>query len=392
MESILNKAYTYHIVATSIAKLDLFSPQAEDFFTKSLMTLKDLNDDDVIGNFLKLRAHQHISYVSFRARDFCKSLRHCLAELKLRLKLVERRNGTSLKEDLADAYKRIAFNYFELHEFETSLPYAQKSLILRRELNVKDSLLADSCQNVAFALFNMSEFRQALALSLESLDIRKLLSLKNGFAELANSYQTVAFTHYKLGEFFKALTFHKRAMRTRLRMGLLTDELAEAFENVSDACVEVGQYRNAYAHRLNALNARMRLIETTGEQLAECVHGLVFICLKRRDYGAALAYCQRELSLRKRIDSSDNVVKMVFLYKNTAFAYFHLNQIRKALQFRLKALKLENKLFDDLNSNNRREDDYAKLAMSYEHVADLYVELDSLKMATKYFLKGNLGI
>jgi tetratricopeptide (TPR) repeat protein len=88
----------------------------------------------------------------------------------------------------------------------------------------------------------------------------------------------------------------------------------------------------------------------------------------------------------------DNRVKMIFLYKNTAFAYFHLNEIRKALKFRLKALKLENKLFDDVNDRERREDDYSKLAMSHEHVADLYVELDNLKMASKYFLKGKLRI
>ena len=86
-------AYTYHIVATSVTKLDLFSPQAVDFFTKSLITLRDLNDGNVLGNFLKLRAHQHISFVAFRMRDFRNSLRHCLAELNLRLRLVDDDNN-----------------------------------------------------------------------------------------------------------------------------------------------------------------------------------------------------------------------------------------------------------------------------------------------------------
>lgn len=370
METFETRAYACEIVALALAKLGCMEHSLE-FFQKSL----DYSP-------FKRRQHQHLASIYFRMRLFEKSLEHSLDELSL--------SQTLNEAQMADSYKRVAFAYFELHYYENALPYAQKSLDLRRELNVGDSLLADACQNVAFALFNMSEFERALELSHESLSIRKRLkNSRKTRAELANSYQTVAFTHLKLGNRFSTLKYHKCAMRTRLSMGILSLELCESFENVADAFYELGQFRNAYIHRLNALDIRMRLAFTSRDDLADCLHSLVFICLKRRDYGTALTYCLKELTLREKSlrrdnDDEEKMVKLVYLYKNTAFAYFHLNELRNALGFRLKALDFERKLFVWY----RRDESYLKLAVSYEHVADLYVEMDNLKMARKYFLKG----
>ena len=69
--------------------------------------------------------------------------------------------------------------------------------------------------------------------------------------------------------------------------------------------------------------------------------------------------------------------------------FFHLGELKQALEFRLKALVFEKRFYANVNVNDNKVNinEELKLAISLEHVTDLCLEMNEFKKATKFFLK-----
>jgi len=257
---------------------------------------------------------------------------------------IESFGETHLSVAMLYANKGSAYN--DLANYTESLRFAKKALILRQKiLNPYAPELADSYNNVAVSYQILGNDKKALKYFFESLKINKK-SRGEEHIYTAQVYSGIGRSYEVLKLLDKSLNYQHKALNIYLK-------------NRDDALISI-VYNN-----------------------------LGSLYLTKRDYGKAIEYFEKSLSIRENLSQKDEL-SMIQSYGNLGTAYTQMGQQKKALPFLLKALNLSRNLTDSLALAQNNQDvgwcyfamaDYDKAYFHAKQAFDIF-----LKNRDKYFM------
>jgi serine phosphatase RsbU (regulator of sigma subunit) len=181
----------------------------------------------------------------------------------------------------------------------------------------------------------------------------------------------------ELGRLSAQLRKHDEAIQYYLRAIQAHEALTDTFnialclERIGTIYEHIGNYEQA----LNYYFKTLRYSELAQDQNRTCE---AYICIGIVFYNQG-NYNETIKNMNKaQVAGGVNISKqnLIYIYNNLAISYSGLKNLKKALEYNFKTLKLVEELKDDMG-----------FVMSCGNIGSMYVELKNLKEGLKYYLK-----
>ncbi|MBU2914473.1 tetratricopeptide repeat-containing sensor histidine kinase [Reichenbachiella agariperforans] len=142
----------------------------------------------------------------------------------------------------------IALVYLDMHEYKTSMEYAQKAYAIRHQIG-DSTLIGQSLQTIGGLSYHLQHYDQSIAELNQSIAI---FEKHQDWSSLSISYSNLGMTYQALKSYERAKDyFHESA---KLSKQVEDDEgLTSALVNLSSVSVDLGDYRTAAAYAREAI-------------------------------------------------------------------------------------------------------------------------------------------
>lgn len=221
---------------------------------------------------------------------------------------------------------QVAFNFLSRNDYDSALPYFQRSLRLNQRL--KNDTLA------------------------------------------AQNFNDIGLVFYQLGSLDSSLWYYEQALAAFEEEEIIGKE-AIARLNLSMVYYDKGAYEKALEFSL----ASVAGLERTGslQALGSCFNIVALIYSRLKEFDTAIEFHNRALATRKKINNGRGVAQS---YNNIANIYRLLEVYDSALMYYNRSLKLKS----DIN-------DVAGSASTLNNMGEVMLALDRLPEAENYFLE-----
>jgi len=162
----------------------------------------------------------------------------------------------------------------------------------------------------------------------------------------------------------EALKYYNKALSIAEKINLYS-EIAHINNNIGVIFNEIGNYKTAYIHMVEALNY-YDLADNKDKKIG-AINNIGLIFLKLNNYEKALTYFEK--ALNPSVQPKDSIL-IVSVLNNVGLCYISENKSEPALKYLNRAIKLSEKI------NNQ----YG-LCISYQLMGNLYLELNQSKKA-----------
>ncbi len=199
------KQYKYVVYAYNIKGHSAMNKGNNDdalqFYLKALDINKKENNIITIG-----QSYNNIATIYQKKADFKNTLYYYLEALKV----YEQKKGTEVY--ISNTYNNLGRFYSSQKNYDVSLDYIQKALIIKQKLNDKKEL-ANTYNNLGIVYRLKKDYDNAIKAQTNALEIRKnildKIGLANSYTNIGNLYQLQKNYDKSIAYFLKALTINK---------------------------------------------------------------------------------------------------------------------------------------------------------------------------------------
>jgi len=223
-------------------------------YYEMLLSLKQANsipEKDIHHVYINLA----VSWL--RQGEYQKALAYNLTNVRFLEGQLEYNNSLTL----AMSYNNLAENYRCLGQFDKTLEFSKKSIVVYESSGSKeDTELATAYNSLSNYYSAISERRLSLKYGLIALSIREK-KLDEFHPLLAQSYNNLGVDYEKLGEFDKALKLHEKAIFIREKIFTFEhSDLAESYNNIAQVYFGLNQISEAIPYYNKAITIRERVL------------------------------------------------------------------------------------------------------------------------------------
>lgn len=320
----------------------------------SLLRLAHIPDDDDTG---KVYVYHEIARIYRRElNDVNKASEYSIKELMLAQKL-------NYKKGIADSYMNIASNYNSKVQLDLAMFYNRKALSLFRELGNKKGE-SNSLINLALVSSTKGDYQLALEYSRDAIRIKDSLKDEKG---LAIAYNNMAIVQETIGDYEQALRYNLKSLRISEK---LQDKgsIAMSFINMGSVFESQKKIDQALGYFIQAT----QLLEGTDNyNLGNAYNNIGNIYFTRSQLKMALAYHSKALKVREQINDKRGIAMS---FNNIGNVYLKENQIESALFCHQKAYNMAKQLGDKKN-----------MAVSGNSVGNSYEAKKNFPEARRYY-------
>jgi tetratricopeptide (TPR) repeat protein len=301
------------------------------------------------------------------------------------------RVSLQLGNDTSQAFiqNKIAWNYFLLDNYKSTLEYAAKSLNLSRELSYKPgeaealnimgvvycstgnyskalehflgSLkineqlsnkrnVSRNLMNIGIVHMYQSDYQKSLKYLFESLEINKS---RNDEAGMASSLSNIALVYSYMKDYTKSLSYYEKALKiteanknesasanTKMNIGGAYQGMGDVAWESGDKALAINRYDEALKYFEEALVSQLKLNDRSG--VSHNLNSVGSILIKYKKYDKALESLQKAFSIAEEINSlelqSSLHLSLVQYYKATG-------QYKEAVEHLEKNYAIQDSLF-----------------------------------------------
>ncbi len=288
----------------------------------------------------------------------------------------------------------IAYSYFltgniyiKKQEFEKSLDFFQKALLLQiKLLGTDNSDVADTYSNMGNVYFYQSKYDKAIKLWIKALDIRKKL-FGEGTKSVSDSYNNIAYAYQIKSDYESSLKYYFKSIEIRKKIfGENHIILSDSYINIGIVYLEKSEYDTALKYYNKALEIREAISGEMHPKVADCYNNIGTVFYYKHEYDYTLEYLKKALDIRIETLGKEHT-KVAESYGNIGNVYVNINRFDLALEYHLKALPIFIKLLG--NKSTLVAETYNNIGVDYRKskMYDLALEnyYKSLKIYTELF-------
>ncbi|KAL4489441.1 hypothetical protein ABPG72_002737 [Tetrahymena utriculariae] len=279
--------------------------------------------------------------------------------------------------DIADSLSCVGFSYLQKNDLQKALEYSQKSFEMRKELFVENHPdIAGSLEEIGIIFTHMKDHLTAHTYYERALQIRQLI-YSQSHDEIAKSYDSLAVSFSKLGKEETSLEFDLKAFNIRQQIyPKLHPKIARSINNISISYLKLGDYSKALDYAMMSYGIRKQILPYYFPDIAESLTTLGSIQYQLENYQEAIKSYQQTTKIFSQIYSTLHQYT-IDSYHSLIQCYKKQGDIKSALIFELKLLKLREKQFTRYHPD---------VAISSDRVATLYSYLHEYHLELKYYL------
>lgn len=228
-------------------------------------------------------------------------------------------------------------------EQDLAIQYFQKSIAIRRELNLRTGLDI-SLANLGSLYEAQGEYEQAKQLYSEGLDI---LQEQGNYADAIARLNDLARIHHAQGEYEEALKLYQQALKI-YEDGKDTDiaNYARTINLLAGTYHAQGKYAEAEKSYQKSLNIRLKEFGESHPDVAVSLNNLGLLYAEHGKFSEAESYYQQALAIQKKLFGDTNLDIATSL-NNIALLYYAQGRLTDAEPYLENALKIRKQLLGD---------------------------------------------
>ena len=328
-----------------------------------------LKEDRLLGAAYLAKARNYEFKLSLKD-----GLRECFSALKIYQKVGSRSN-------IANCYIRIAYDYYAIANYATSLDYAQKAVSIARQTGNK-RLYALSQQSMGISYTLLADYPKAINCYLTQLKLVEALHDTSYMAKVAGNLGVV---YYYLKKYPEALQYYNKCL------GIL-EHLHEkpwvgvALNNIGAVYLDMGDYSKVIDYNQRALDINRQEKITKGEANDLTDMSLAYAHLNR--YPEAFKCLDSAMVIFEKIGAKNNMSiasgQLAALYMDAPADVLRSQGITPARRF-AEARKLQQRavqLANETKNLNTEADQWKNMSQVLERQSDYKGALSSYRNYT----------
>lgn len=250
----------------------------------------------------------------------------------------------------SDITNQIGYNYYYLSDFNHSVEFFLKTLVICEKQHNKRGIAA--CHNNIGSIYlELDDTAKALKHQLMALKLRKENTEGNEHSknDIAMSYGNVGKTYFAMRHFEKAMEYYKLSLlssiedRNRNREALMLN-------NIGSVLAEQKKYDEAYAYYTNACRIYKEL--DSPENMALCLNNIAEIHFRKKEYDKSIEHYKASLGYSEKLAALSD---MKTSYDGLHNCYLQLNDFKLAHDYLLKYIDTKDSIFSEENSSQINE-------------------------------------
>ncbi len=312
-----------------------------------------------------------------RSQGTRESLQQAIAKFQQALALF-RSTGDSPEERLRQRYSEAATlnnignTYSNLRQPQQALDFYQQSLILTRELGLRNEE-ATNLSSIGRIYAEIRQPQQALNYLQQALVV--IREVGNQSLE-ANTLNSIGFVYSTIGQLQQALTYYQQALSVIKELGNRSLE-ATSLNNIGVLSSDIGQPQQALSYLQQSLAIIRELGNSPEERLrqrpreAGTLNNLGLVYGRMGQLQQALTYYQQSLVIIRELgDRSSEATSL----NNIGLVYSNLGQLQQALTYLQQSLPIL-----------REVGDRAKEAATLSNIAVVYTNIGQPQQALSFY-------
>ncbi|MCF8371266.1 MAG: CHAT domain-containing protein [Bacteroidales bacterium] len=270
------------------------------------------------------------------------------------------------KAKLADAYNNLATDYYFLGQFDNTISYFKKALVLNKQLDQHDGIVTN-LNNLGALYQTIGDYHTSIAYLEESMNRDKANNLDKDMGVYLNN---IGNNYLKLGQYQKALEYFGQALQIDLEVGNAR-QLAIDFNNIGYVQKKQGQFPEAIINMSKAVD--MALLSGNKINYARYLDNLGDV------YRITQSYTLAEESLFKAQQiffTEEQRKSQAENWNNLGKLYSDLGKFEKAITCQHKALSI-----------NRELNIPRAMAANFNEMGMVHLAQDSVMLALASFHK-----
>ena len=228
-------------------------------------------------------------------------------------------------------------------EQDLAIQYSQKSIAIRRELNLRTGLDI-SLANLGSLYEAQGEYEKAKQLYSEGLDI---LQEQGNYADAIARLNDLARIHHAQGQYEEALKLYQQALKI-YEDGKDTDiaNYARTINLLAGTYHAQEKYAEAEKSYQKSLNIRLKEFGESHPDVAVSLNNLGLLYAEHGKFSEAESYYQQALAIQKKLFGETNLDIATSL-NNIALLYYAQGRLTEAEPYLENALKIRKQLLGD---------------------------------------------
>ncbi len=245
----------------------------------------------------------------------------------------------------SDITNQIGYDYYYLSDFNHSVEFFLKTLVICEKQNNKRGIAA--CHNNIGSIYlELDDTAKALKHHLMALKLRKENTEGNEHSknDIAMSYGNVGKTYFAMQNFEKAMEYYKLSLLSSKEDGNRNRE-ALMLNNIGSVLAEQKKYDEAYAYYANACRIYKEL--DSPDNMALCLNNIAEIHFRKKEYDKSIENYKASLAYSEKLSA---LTDMKTSYDGLHNCYLQLNDFKLAHDYLLKYIDTKDSIFSEENS------------------------------------------
>jgi class 3 adenylate cyclase/tetratricopeptide (TPR) repeat protein len=323
---------------------------AEQMVQRAFSNINEKKEPSIYAHGLKI-----LGSIAYRTGDYDTSLRYRQKALVLWKELNEKR-------EIADGNTNVGATYYRKGELDKALEYYREALSITEEMGYKWGI-AQACRNIGLAYRVQGERNRALTYYERGLLISEEIGNKSGIAAVYFNMGHI----YLSGELDKALEYYKKSLAISEEIGNKAP-IGQVSNNIGIAYRRKGDLDTALKYYMKYLEIAEEIGDKWGVGAAIGNIGVVYY--DEGDLEKAMEYAKKSKSIFEKIGYKGGVGSAA---KTIGQIYLEKGAIEEAL----KCFLQYHEIFQDMGI--KREIGRANLS-----IGNLYVEINEYEKAAKH--------
>lgn len=282
-----------------------------------------------------------------------------------------RQNLDTSSISFANIYHKKGIILSDKGDFEQSIVFLNKSIVLRVQLNgPKDTLLALSYNGLGTNFLYQGKIAEAFKYYNKTIAIA-LDGNKTKDEDFAMFYQNLGIAYANKGDYDKAVEYFLETLEINKKvLSALDPKLAQIYQNIGRLYVMTDKYEEALSYLNQAEEIYLNKFGNKHQILASIYHNKGSIYTYQADYEKALNYFNKALSIYNE-NLSTGHPNILAVLVNIGYVYEMQSNYAEALKYYFQSIPPD--------ENN------PSIIKSYRNLANIYLKLKKNPEAEKYY-------
>lgn len=382
--------YYYYAICTWVKFYDTNYPEEYDYV---LLRYKEIDDlyPKHNSHFYELQAQIAKLFIGEKSDDYALALYHLASAYKNEdhysksisacmdaLPLFESIAGKT-HPDYANILSILGYDYCGLEKFETALSYYQQALTIRQNYYGKNTMSSGALlANIGMIYNDNGDYKRALDAYRQAETVfTDSLLYPSAQPDLATVWTNMVAVFIHVHDYKNAKLYCTKSLRLRKSIyGELHPGYAMGLVSRGNLYNSMGNYNEAKKDYLQAIDILQN--DSSADilkMLSDITTNIGAVCNSEGDYRNAEAYCMRALELSKQC-YGDNHSKYASALLNAGEFYFLIGDYSQAIAYNKQAMEI----YDNLQI-------IPKLLITLRNIGYMYCHVDDIVQAESYVRK-----